>query len=440
MQNKPRVLILTYYWPPAGGSGVQRWLKFAKYLGDYGWDLVVYTASNPEAPAYDPTLLRDVPPQAKVVKRMCIEPHGLFRLLTGSREGLGAGFASGGKTKSSLIYRASMWLRANLFIPDARALWIGPSVRYLTKYLTTNPVDLVISTGPPHSMHLIALKLNERLGIKWIADFRDPWTNIDYFQALKLTPFALKKHFRLEKKVIATADCVVVVSSRMRDEFEQLSPKRIELITNGYDEMDFPSTPALDPDFSITHVGTLPANRNCTALWEALANLVKIDSEFASRLRLNLVGKVDTEVIRSIEELGLRKFCTLHGYLSHPEGVATMQRSRVLLLIVNDSANSSGILTGKVFEYLGAKRPIMALGPPHGDVDLFLAQTQAGRLFPFNDMEAILEGLKLYWHEYRKPSSPFMPTGGELYSRRVLAQRMSQLMNEMIGLNPFGVR
>ena len=184
-----RVLIITYYWPPSGGSGVQRWLKMSKYLPEYGWQPVIYTTENAEYPIVDPSLEKDVSPEAEVIRRPITEPYTFYKKFLGIKqeETVKVGFTQEEKKKKSWKSGLSMWIRGNLFIPDARRWWVKPSVKYLKKYLQEHPVDAIISTGPPHSMHLIAMKLKEATGLPWIADFRDPWTEIDYYQDLHLT-------------------------------------------------------------------------------------------------------------------------------------------------------------------------------------------------------------------------------------------------------------
>jgi hypothetical protein len=190
-----KVLIITYYWPPSGGAGVQRWLKFSKYLRDYDWEPVIYTPENPEAPAIDNSLEKDIPMGIKVIKRPITEPYLAYKRFVGMKldEKVNAGFLQE-KEKPGLLEGIAVWLRGNLFIPDARRFWIRPSAKYLVNYLKAHPVDAIVSTGPPHSMHLIALQVYKKLNIPWLADFRDPWTGIDFYHQLKLTLLADRIH------------------------------------------------------------------------------------------------------------------------------------------------------------------------------------------------------------------------------------------------------
>jgi hypothetical protein len=428
-----RALIITYYWPPSGGSGVQRWLKFCKYLTEFGWEPVIYTPSNPEVSVLDVSLVKDLPNNLEVIKSKIFEPYSIFRLVTGKRSNMGVGFTSPHKSKNGLINRISLWLRANLFIPDARMLWIKPSVRYLTRYLSASPVDVVITTGPPHSMHLIGLDLKKRLGVKWLADFRDPWTNIDYFGELPLTKCSLKKHQALEQEVICNADKVVVVSTQMQKEFTKFRTQGVELITNGYDEDDFPEIEnyVIDSAFTITHIGSIPPNRNNKYLWQAISNLVNADSDFAAKLKIQLVGSVDSSVIDQIDQVGLSSHCQMLGYLNHTDSIRLMQRSQVLLLLINQSPNAKGILTGKVFEYLAAKRPILAIGPTDSDVQRLLQETQSGELASFDSLEHITSIVRNIWISYLKGFQNFNSQSVESYSRRGLTRKMVDILSQI---------
>lgn len=427
-----KALIVTYYWPPSGGSGVQRWLKFSKYLPEYDWEPIVYTPSNPEVSATDASLLKDVPTGITVLKRKAFEPYKFFRLLTGRKANMGVGFASADGKKQGLFSKLSLWLRANYFIPDARMFWIKPSVRFLAKYLKDNPVNIVITTGPPHSMHLVGLGLKQRLGVKWVADFRDPWTNIDFFNDLPLTASAKKKHGKLERMVVQQADAVVVISAQMKREFEVFREHGIEVITNGYDEEDFVNKEVeLDNLFSITHIGSIPPNRNCKAFWKAIKSLTDGNKEFASKLKINLIGSVDSSVVADVDLNGLTEYCEAQGYIEHSQSVKIMMSSQVLLLLVNQSPNAEGILTGKVYEYLAANRPILAIGPKDGDLDALLTKTNAGVLADFTSEDDIREKLLWFFDQYQQGFPSFKQSDTNSYSRRALAEQYSKFINTL---------
>lgn len=372
-----RVLIITYYWPPNGGAGVQRWLKMVKYLPRSGWQPVIYTPEDPEIITPDAALAKEVPPEAEVIKRPIIEPYTLYKRLTGrkSDEKVHLGFLNEGR-KKSWREDLAVWIRGNAFVPDARVWWVKPSVKFLSAYLKEHPVDAIVSTGPPQSMHLIALGLKKRFpGSRWIADWRDPWTNIDFYHQLKLTAWADRKHHRLERAVVGNADVNVAVGWTMAGELNTLGSRRTEVITNGFDPDDVPTPPVpLDDDYSLVHVGNMTATRDIPQLWPVLAELCRTNDDFGSRFKLRLVGPVDHAVLASIERAGLMEKLERIGSVDHEQAMREMQRARVLLLSVNDTANAKGVLTSKVFEYFAVGRPILAFGPKDGDVARVLGE------------------------------------------------------------------
>lgn len=429
-----RVLIITYYWPPNGGAGVYRWLKFSKYLPQYGWQPVIYTPENPELTAEDNALLRDIAPEVEVVKHPITEPFSLYKRFTGRKqeERVQTAFLNeGGKRgwKEDL----ALWIRSNLFIPDARVWWVKPSISFLTRYLKEHPVDAIITTGPPHSMHLIGLGLKRALGIMWIADFRDPWTDIDYYGQLTLTDWADRKHHRLEREVLRAADKVITVSWSWAKDLAALGGREVEVVTNGYDPDDVPSPPVnVDEAWSLVHIGSMSATRNCPGLWKLLAELVRTDAEFAEQFKLRFVGPVDLSIIESVSSVGLGDHIERLGRLSHSEAMREMQRARVLLLPINDTTNSAGILPGKVFEYLSVGRPILAVGPGDGDIVKVLGEGSllVGREPDVNDVQKIR---MLFQNELNNTLTEYRK-----YSRVVLAHRVSDHLMQVTNVTRGG--
>jgi len=423
-----RVLVITYYWPPNGGAGVYRWLKFCKYLPEHGWTPVVYTPSNPELTAEDPGLLRDVLPGTEVLRRPIREPFALYKRFTGRARGekLQTAFLSE-EHRGGWRERLALWVRANFFIPDARIGWVLPSVRFLSTYLREHPVDAIVTTGPPHSMHLIGLGLKRALGIPWLADFRDPWTDIDYFGELPLTRRALVRHQRLEREVLTHADQVVTVSWSWARDLDALGAKNTEVVTNGYDPGDIPS-PAepVDERWSLVHVGSLSATRDCPALWRLLAELRARDPEFGERFTLRFVGPVDQAILSSVRDAGLADRLDRVGRVPHDEAMRAMQRARVLLLPINETPNQAGILPGKLFEYLAAGRPILAVGPPSGDVARVLGEGHL--LMPRDEAAADHERVL----ELFRRGGMAHGTAHGVYARPALAARIARLLEDLV--------
>lgn len=396
---------------------------------------MVYTPENPEMPVTDESLQKDIPENLTVLKTKILEPYSFYKLFVGRKkeEKINTGFLSE-KKKPGLSEKIAVWVRGNFFIPDARKFWIKPSVKFLTGYLEKNPVNAIVSTGPPHSMHLIALQLKQALNIPWLADFRDPWTNIDFYQDLMLTKLADKKHHKLEKKVLQSADAIVTIGETMKNEFAGIpgNTSRISVVTNGYDEEDvFSEEVKLDDKFSLAHIGTLVPSRNPVILWKVLSELVRENKTFAGHLEIKLVGKVDYSVHESIVNYGLEQFVKKIDYLPHREIVKFQQESQALLLLTNNTKNAKGILTGKFFEYLSAKRPVLAIGAPGGDMAEILKQTNAGKISDFKDEIMLKKNILEYYEAYKSGKLECHSKGIERYSRRELTRKLAVILDEI---------
>lgn len=430
-----KVLVLTYYWPPSGGAGVQRWLKFVKYLRNFGWEPVIYTPQNPEYPEYDESLFADIPENLMVLKTSIWEPYGFYKKFIGQKEDvkINAGFLSESK-KKSFTENIAVWIRGNFFIPDARKYWIKPSIKYLNSYLRKNKVDTLVSTGPPHSMHLIALRLSEEFGIPWLADFRDPWTNIDFYKDLKLSAFADRKHHRLEKQVLEKANIVTVISPTMAEDFESIYHRKYEVITNGFDEEDVADNDGLikDEKFSLAHIGTMVKTRNPEILWRALSELVRENNDFANDLEIKLVGKADFTVWDSLDLFGLKPYVSKIDYLPHSEVNRIQCKSQVLLLLINDTPNAKSILTGKFFEYMAAQRPIICIGPEDGDAAKIIQETGAGLVSGYQDVEKLKNNIIEFYHLYKTGNCNISSRNIEKYSRKELTATLANLLNTII--------
>ena len=437
---RKKVLVITYYWPPAGGAGVQRWLKFVKYFRDFGWEPVVYTPENPEMPARDESLLADVPEHIQVVRTPIWEPYDAYKKLVGRKkeEGIGAGFVSD-KKQSGKAESLAVWVRGNFFIPDARRFWIRPSVKFLLRWLKENPVDAIVSTGPPHSMHLIALGLKKKMPhLKWVADFRDPWTNIDFYHELKLSSWADATHRRLELNVLKSANAVVSVGQTMSSEFGDILAKakaanRLAVIPNGFDPdavYNGPCTP--DAKFSIAHIGTLNRSRNPNELWQVLAEIAKTDAQFAADLQIKLVGKIDYNVTESISHFGLAKYVHKIDYVPLNEVGRVQKESRVLLLLINRTQNARGIITGKFFEYMATGNPVLAIGPEDGDAAAIIRETQCGYISGFDQTDTLKKYILALYQNYKtgNTSRDISPLVNQ-YSRRELTGKMAALFDSL---------
>ena len=405
-----KILIVTYYWPPAGGSGVQRWLKFVKYLQEFDVEPVVYTVDNPKYPIIDAALEKEIPTNITVLKQPIREPNNILSLFKKKKAKQSSGFLN---PNPSFVGRILQYIRANYFIPDARKYWVKPSVKYLKEYLSKHQIDAVITSGPPHSLHLIGLELKKDLGIKWISDFRDPWTEIDYFEQLPLTQKSIQRHHQLEKK-----------------KFKQYSD-RIYVLTNGFDTEEHATNITVDSKFTITHVGLINADRNPFSFWKALADICSVNEEFANDYQVNIVGKIAPEVEQSIADSKLKNVEYI-GYVSHDKVKSYQNNTQVLLLAVNNVKSAKGIITGKIFEYLQAKRPILAIGPIDGDLAKIINDTNSGKIVDFEDVETLRDEILNLYREYKDGSLSVESKNIEQYHRKKLTERLSEIIKEVV--------
>ena len=423
-----KVLIITYYWPPSGGAGVQRWLKFAKYLPEFGWEPHIYTPENPEAPALDLSLEKDIPKEAVIIKRKIFEPYSLYKKFTGKKGNVNAGFLSEEKdSRKKISETISVWLRGNFFIPDARVLWVKPSIKFLAHYIKENDIKVVVSTGPPHSMHLIADALKKKLDIKWIADFRDPWTNIDFYKDLMLTKLADKKHHRLEKEILKNADEVITIGKTIGLELENISRREVKIITNGFDEDDFINQNSMkESGFTIVHVGSINSDRNHDIFWKGLKELCAENMAFEKDLRIIFVGKLDYSVYDDIEKYQLTHKIEIIKYIPHNQIIRHLFAANLLYLPLNNTPNSKGVLSGKFFEYLACNVPIIGIGNIHGDASEIMKETGAGKILDFEDLQGFkIAVLKFY--EDKNISEIVDSSKRKHYSRRELTKQLIKL-------------
>jgi hypothetical protein len=422
-----KILIITYYWPPAGGPGVQRWLKFVKYLPDFGIQPIVYIPENPTYPIIDQGLLSEVSEKTIIIKRKIVEPYQWASIFSKNKTKKISSGIIPNQRKQSFLEKALLWIRGNIFIPDARVLWVKPSVSFLEKYIQENNIDTIITSGPPHSLHLIGLELKQKLNLTWFADFRDPWTTIGYHKALRLSSFASKKHKDLEHKVLNSADVILVTSNTTKAEFQALTSKPIEVITNGFD-IEKIGKQTLDEKFSLAHIGSFLSERNPAILWQCLAALVEENPSFASNFQLKLIGAVSQEVLDTIEAFHLSQYVNNLGYVSHDEAIAHQKKSQVLLLIEINSEDTKSIIPGKLFEYMVSERPIIGIGPNGSDFAEIIQNTNTGVFVKYDEMEKLKTTILNYYNQYLEGKLKSNAVGLQQYSRRNLTERLSKLI------------
>ena len=425
MQKK--VLIITYYWPPSGGSGVQRWLKFAKYLPDSGWDPVIFTPENPDFDLKDESLEKDIPEHLEVIKFPIWEPYQLFSKIKGKTKTHPGRLLE--QKERGFLEKAAIWMRANLLVPDPRIFWVKPSVKFLTDLVKSGQFQAVVTTGPPHSMHLIGLELKRTTGIPWIADFRDPWSQWEFLDKLPMTDRIRKKHEKLEQNVLKEADAVLTISPRFQQDLAKLAQRKIHLLTNGYDANDMPS------DFSpkekkvgslhLVYSGVIDSIRNPIPVLKAMKEEFLPGEE---HVKMTFVGKVSEQVrdfVKADDWLVERVF--FPGYVSHGEVFGFYAKADVLVLILTDTKNAQGNIPGKLFEYLATDVPVLALGDPAGDSAKILQEVGAGEVIRHEDFVKIQVTLRKLMDGLTAKESEVKI---DRFSRQSLTQDLAKILDE----------
>lgn len=440
MEQK-KILIITYYWPPAGGPGVQRWLKFAKYLPDFGWNPVIYTPENPSYPLLDESLLKDVPQNIEIVKTKIWEPYQLAEKLNKSNKKFKAGQFDVGKNQSWKS-RISIWVRGNFFIPDARVFWVKPSIKFLEQYLIENKIEVVVTSGPPHSLHMIGLGLKKKFPeMKWIADFRDPWTEISYYKHLKLTKSSDRKHRQLESAVFKNADITLATSYTDAENFRKAGANAV-CITNGFDESDASgplsmtgerangqkAEAKISKSFTLSYIGVLEQLRNPENLWKVLDELVQENKDFADCFTLKFAGRVDDKILQTIENSNLKNHILNLGYISHDKAVEEMASSDLLLITNFPNESSKGIIPGKIFEYLATGKQIISFGPDEADVSRILTETNAGKHFSYEDSKAVRDFILEKFELWKNGSLIENTQNIEQFSRKNLTKKLVEIL------------
>ncbi|MBC34768.1 MAG: hypothetical protein CL663_01805 [Bacteroidetes bacterium] len=428
-----KILFLSYYWPPSGGAGVQRALKFMKYFREFKIDPTLITVDEKVAsyPLRDDSLLDDVDKDLKVIKTKSFEPLSWYKRLNKKKEIPYAGFVNINKDKP--FQKLSRFIRGNLFIPDARVGWVKYATKAAINALKDDP-EVIITTSPPHSSQLAGLKLKKKTGLPWIADLRDPWTDIFYYKDFYHLPFAKRKDANYEREVLENADRIIVTSQATKELYltktDKIKADKISVIPNGYDEADFDMPTSFpDKEFVITYSGTIADLYDIDAF---LKSLKVLKDEFTDvPIKLRFVGKVSEGIKQKIKENDLLENCEFTGYVSHKEAVAYLLRSSILLIVIPKIENNEGIVPGKIFEYLAAKRPVVCIGPENCNVGEFITECESGSTFDYgnNNVETYLREQILKWKE--NPSLQIENDKHLKYSRRMLTGKLAQIINEI---------
>ena len=427
-----KVLIITYYWPPSGGVGVHRCLKFAKYLRDFGWEPVVYTASNAQYAVLDHSNEKEVPKNIEVLKQPIWEPYDVFRKVSGRKPTDSANPTYVRDKKQSLIDKLSIWIRGNLFIPDARCFWIRPSVKFLSDYLENHSVDAILTDGPPHTNTRIGYLLSKKFNLPWLADFQDPWTQVDYYPMLKIGKLADRRHHRMEKQVFEQAKKITIASPTWAKDLENIGANNVSPVYWGYDETDFQRSVKDDSDnFSVVHAGLLGYDRSPGIFLSVLSDLKKEVPGFAGKLQLNFAGQVDYSVKELVRKYGLNENFNELGQVSRAQAIELTQKASILLLPLNKAENAKGRIPGKLFECIRARKPILCLGISESDVSKIIEDTKSGVSFEYDEYANIKQFVNERFQLFIKKENALPSSDYEMYDVRNQVKKVAGYLDDI---------
>jgi len=427
-----KVLIITYSWPPAGGIGVLRCLKFVKYLRDFGWEPVVLTAENPSYQFLDYDNLNEVPDGIEIHKVPIFEPINAFKKITGRKKDIPLqNITNNSAQKRSIIDKFGMWVRGNFFIPDARSAWIKPCVKYLDHYLEKNQIDAILTDGPPHTNTVIGMRISQKHNIPWLADFQDPWTQVDYYSELYIGKRADRIHRALEQEVFQTAKKITVASPSWKKDLESIGGKNVDVIYYGFDETDFAEFSAKEEDsFIIFHGGLLGQDRNPETFFSVLSDLINLHPVIGNKIKLKFAGEVDLTVVNSLKKYKLLEYTELMGMIPRKQVIKEYEKASLLLLPINKADNAAGRIPGKLFEILRTGKNILVLGPDDGDVKSIVEMEKRGRSFEYDNkdlLQAYISDLLL-----KKAENINLSGNIDAYSNRLITGKIAKYLDEMI--------
>ena len=417
-----RVLIISYYWPPSGGPGVQRWLKFVKYLPEYNIEPILFVPKNANYPLIDNSLANQVDTDLKVISHPITEISKFlpkFEFLKSARAGNISIPAN-----QSFFQKVFFFIRGNLFIPDMKIFWKNSSVNFLSDYISKNNIDAIITTGPPHSVHLIGLELKRKLDVKWISDFRDPWVNLNYLNRFHLLSSSKKSHKSLRNKVLINSDAVIVTSEKLKNLFLNITTNVFK-ITNGFDYIN--KEVNLDKKFSISHVGSLYPERNPKFLWDVLEEL--FDGSLFSDLQINFIGNTSEKIKKELSKRKFKKSIKFYDYVDYNKATELMCSSQVLLMVEVNDEESSYAIPGKLFDYLNSKRPIISIGPADSEVAQILNNTTSGKFFNYHEVHSLKSYIKKLYDRFKNGSNNSNTNQSiEKYNRKNLTKELSEII------------
>lgn len=436
------LLVIAYYFPPSGGPGVQRVLKHIKYLREFGWNPIVFTVRNAQYPAFDYSLLDEVPKDIKIIRSKIIEPYDVYRFFTGKKKGVSidVNTIKNESQKISWKEKIAELIRSTFFIPDARIGWYFSSKKELKKLILENKFDAVYSSSPPYTCSLIARYVHRKLSIPWIAGFRDPWT--DFISSPKRWFLPKKIDRYLEKSVFATSNFVEcawegIIKDALK-KYPDLEKTKFIHNPNGFDSTDYPTIYRTENEkFTLTYTGSMYGRRNPEALFNAINLLIDENRINREEFLIRLIGRFGDEILEMIDNSGFKNSIEVIPYLPHSESLQYLLKSDSLLLIVDESKESEEIVPGKVYEYLGTLIPLLVIAPEKSAISDLIAETGAGLLAHQSDVKLIAKNFVILYENWKagRKLETFNPVAIKKYERKESARNLAKILDRLFEKN-----
>ncbi len=412
-----KLLLISYYWPPSGGSGVQRWLNFSNNLVKKGWDITVFTAKNANYPIIDNGLNRIVDKSIKVFRIPILEPTRFLKKNN-----------SDNINSSNFINKFILWIRANIFFPDSRMFWIKKVAKQASDYIKQNDINCLITTAPPFSTHIIGLKIKRKTNIKWISDFRDPWSDFFQFKLLPMTSYQKNKHSNFEKKCLSFSDAVITTSPSLTKKFSLINSNSYT-ITNGFNS--FKKNVETDK-FLLMYSGVMKSIQNPKNLWKILNEICIENKDFSNDLMVRFIGDFDNEIIANKDIKLIESKVKFEEYIEKSKLDIEISKANVLILTSVNLKDANNIIPGKLFYYFSFKRPIIAFSNLNSDVSDIISKSKTGKVFDFMSHVDLKNHILELYSEYRSKKNSFDPTGIASYSYKNLSENVDALLKKTI--------
>ncbi|MFC1748188.1 glycosyltransferase [Pseudomonadota bacterium] len=430
------VLVVTYYWPPAGGVEVQRMVKFCKYLPKFGWNPIILTVNDGNYANTDTSYFDDIKDLKSIYRAKSLEPHSMFNALTKPLQKKNTSKnnnTSKANSSQSFVNKLGEYVRLNLFIPDSRIGWFPNAVKMGSKIIEEYQPELILSSSPPYTVHLIARYLKNKHKLPWVVDFRDPWLENTAYNTVPRLGVVKRINHHLECKTLAQADKITTVGKNMASLLNSKigCPEKIEIITNGYDHTIPPINNKQSDTFYISHFGPIYWRRFPAAAVQAIKQLLHTSENFAANFKFRNLGAIDPQSLHCLQTELPKENLELKPYVDRSVLNNILAEPQLMLLSIEDIPHNKLIITGKIFDYITTGNPILGIGPVDGDAADIINKTNTGKMFDYANNEGIMNTILDAYYNWKEGKLQTSPQDYPDYKRENLAAKLANLMNKL---------